>query len=275
MAVASNLRVTLVQSSLHWHSTEANLAMLEEKLWELNEPTDLIVLPEMFTTGFTNDAAALAEPMNSRTFRWMKQMAEKTQAVLLGSYIVREQTRFYNRLLWMEPDGSFAHYDKRHLFRMSDEHATFSPGGHRLIKVWKGWRVCPLICYDLRFPVWSRNVITDTGELSYDLLIYVANWPAVRSQVWQTLLQARAIENASYVVGVNRVDEDGNQIAYDGHSMVIDFQGDTIFEARDTDVVSTQTLSAEQLRTFRAAFPVHQDADRFSLESERVPDNVG
>ena len=267
MTVTSDLQVTLVQTSIHWHSIEANLAMLEEKLWQLDKPTDLIVLPEMFNTGFTNDAATLAEPMNSRTFRWMKQMAEQTQAVVLGSYIIREQNRFYNRLVWMEPDGSFACYDKRHLFRMSDEHTVFSSGHDRLIKSWKGWRICPLICYDLRFPVWSRNMATDTGELAYDLLVYVANWPAARQPIWLTLLQARAIENTSYVVGVNRTGEDGNQIAYDGHSVAIDFRGDTLLDTGYAEVVTTHTLSAKELREFREKFPVHQDADRFSLES--------
>lgn len=240
--------------------------MLEEKLWQLDGPTDLVVLPEMFTTGFTNAAAELAEPMNSRTFRWMKQMASQLQAVVLGSYIVREQQQFYNRLLWIEPDGAFAHYDKRHLFRMSDEHTVFSPGTDLLIRSWKGWRICPLICYDLRFPVWSRNQTSEAGELSYDLLIYVANWPAARSQAWQTLLQARAMENVSYVVGVNRVGTDGNQVAYDGSSAAIDFQGNLLFSEKDTEVVTTQTLSMKALREFREKFPVHQDADGFSIK---------
>ena len=266
MTTLPDLRVTLVQTAIHWHSIEANLAMLEEKLWQLDSPTDLIILPEMFNTGFTNEATTLAEPMNSRTFRWMKQMAEQTQAVLLGSYIVREQSRFYNRLLWMEPDGGFAHYDKRHLFRMSDEHTVFSPGDDRLIRLWKGWRICPLICYDLRFPVWSRNVMTDGNDVSYDLLVYVANWPAIRSQTWLTLLQARATENVSYVAGVNRIGEDGNQVNYDGRSAVIDFRGEMLFDAADAEEVTTQTLLGEELRRFREKFPVHQDADRFSLE---------
>ena len=267
MPTVSDLRVTLVQTSVHWHSIEANLAMLEEKLWQLSEPSDLIVLPEMFNTGFTNDAAALAEPMNSRTFRWMKQMAEQTQAVLLGSYMIREHDNFYNRLLWMAPDGSFAHYDKKHLFRMSDEHTVFASGQDRLIKSWKGWRICPLICYDLRFPVWSRNLTDSAHHLSYDVLIYVANWPAARSKAWLTLLQARAIENVSYVVGVNRVGEDGKQVVYNGHSVAVDFRGDILLNAENTEVIATQTLSASKLQEFRKNFPVHQDADRFSLSS--------
>ena len=271
MLPVPQLRITLVQTPIHWHSIEANLAMLEEKIWQLEGPTDIIVFPEMFTTGFTNEAASLAEPMNSRTFRWMKQMAQQTQALLIGSYIVREQHHFYNRLLWMEPDGSFAHYDKKHLFRMSDEHTIFSPGPERLIKSWKGWHICPLICYDLRFPVWSRNINTDTGELSYDLLLYVANWPAARRLAWSTLLQARAIENLSYVVGVNRIGEDGNQVKYDGHSAVFDFEGKTLFNAEDAETLTTCTLAKEELVAFREKFPAYRDADLFLLQ-QTIPD---
>ena len=267
MTPSPDLRVTLVQTAIYWHSIEANLAMLEEKLWQTEEPTDLIVLPEMFNTGFTNAVATQAEPMNGRTFRWMKQMAGQTQAVLIGSYIVREQGSFYNRLLWMEPDGSFAYYDKRHLFRMSGEHTVFSPGTNLLIKSWRGWRVCPLICYDLRFPVWSRNRVSDADKLSYDLLVYVANWPAARSKAWLTLLQGRAIENVSYVVGANRVGEDGNQVVYNGHSAVIDFRGDVLFDEADKEMITASTLSMSALQKFREEFPVHQDADAFSWDT--------
>lgn len=261
-----DLRVTLVQTAVHWHSIEANLAMLEEKLWQLDGPTDLVVLPEMFTTGFTNDAPTLAEPMNSRTFRWMKQMAAQWQAVLVGSYIVREKNAYYNRLLWMEPDGSFAHYDKRHLFRLSGEQNVYSPGNERLIRSWKGWNICPLICYDLRFPVWCRNQVTDTGELAYDLLLCVANWPAVRSDAWMTLLRARAIENQSYVLGVNRVGNDGNEIDYDGNSTVMNAEGDILSRSVDEEVLLSVTLSYEELQAQRQRFPVHLDADRFSMD---------
>ena len=262
-----NLSATLIQTDVHWLNIEANLAMLEEKIWQIEGETDIIILPEMFTTGFTNEAASLAEPMNSKTFRWMKQMAAQTQALLIGSYIVKENQHFYNRLLWMEPDGSFAHYDKHHLFRMSEEHAVYTPGQELLIKYWKGWNVCPLICYDLRFPVWSRNRLKADGTLSYDLLICVANWPAVRSDVWMTLLRARAIENASCVVGVNRVGEDGNGIAYDGNSVVMNAQGDISFREVDKESVATVALSYDDLMTHRRQFPVHLDADDFSLKN--------
>ncbi len=264
----TDLRVTLVQTSVHWHSVEANLAMLEEKLWQIDGATDLVVLPEMFTTGFTNAAPALAEPMNSRTFRWMKQMAAQLQAVLVGSYIVREKDAYYNRLLWMEPDGRFVTYDKRHLFRRSDEHTVYSPGVEQLIVSWKGWNICPLICYDLRFPVWCRNQVTDDGTLAYDLLLCVANWPAVRSDVWMTLLRARAIENQSYAVGVNRVGTDGNGIDYDGNSVAMNAEGDILERRVDEEVLFGVTLSYEELRKQRERFPVHLDADRFSLDLE-------
>ena len=265
MSGPSDLHVTLVQTAVHWHSTEANLAMLEEKLWQLDGPTDLVVLPEMFTTGFTNAAPTLAEPMNSRTFRWMRQMATQWQAVLTGSYIMREKNVYYNRLLWIEPDGHFVTYDKRHLFRLSDEHTVYTPGRERLIVSWKRWRICPLICYDLRFPVWCRNQVTDTGAPAYDALLCVANWPAVRSDAWMTLLRARAIENQSYVLGVNRVGSDGNGIDYDGNSVVMNAEGDILERRVDEEALLSVTLSYEALQEQRERFPVHRDADRFSI----------
>lgn len=255
------MNVTLIQPNLYWHDPVANRAMLEERIFALPNPTDLIVLPEMFTTGFTMDARTVAEPMNLTTFRWMRQMAAQTGAVVTGSYVVKTSDgRFFNRLVWMEPDGTSDTYDKRHLFRMAGEDHIYSAGTRRLIKEWKGWRICPLICYDLRFPVWSRN-----QNLDYDLLLYVANWPAVRRNPWNTLLQARAIENLSYVVGVNRVGKDENNHAYAGESAIIDFKGDVLFRRADTEVVHQQTLSLDDLRAFRAKFPAQLDADAFEL----------
>lgn len=300
------LRITLVQPNLHWQDPVANRAMLEERLFNLPEPTDLIVLPEMFTTGFTMDARAVAEPMNLTTFRWMKQMAAQTGAVVTGSYVVQEKggstgQQFFNRLVWMQPDGQFDTYDKRHLFRMAGEHDIYSAGTRRLIKEWKGWRICPLICYDLRFPVWSRNslasvineqsqpsspvLVAETepmapydspgspakkDQFAYDLLLYVANWPAVRRTAWNVLLQARAIENLSYVVGVNRVGTDGDPAtgtghAYAGESAVIDFRGEVLFRQADDEIVHQQTLSIDALQTFRAKFPANLDADGFTI----------
>lgn len=255
------MNITLLQTDLHWQDSVANRAMLEETLFTLPEPTDLIVLPEMFTTGFTMDARAVAEPMNLTTFKWLKQMAAQTNAVVTGSYVVQESGLFYNRLIWMEPDGQFAQYDKRHLFRMAGEEKTYSAGTSRLVREWRGWRICPLICYDLRFPVWSRNKQIAPDQLDYDLLLYVANWPAPRQTAWDTLLQARAIENLSYVAGVNRVGEDGNRHPYRGGSALVDFKGDVLFRQYDTETAHQQTLSLDDLKAFRAKFPAYLDAD--------------
>ena len=217
-----DLKITIIQTDPHWEDVEANLAMFEEKIWQVRGNTDVIVLPEMFTTGFTMAASRYAEHMNMRTFKWMRQMADQTGALILGSYIVTVHERYYNRLLWMEPGGNFKTYDKRHLFRMGNEHRTYSPGESLLIGTWKGWRICPLICYDLRFPVWSRNRWDKENErLDYDLAVYVANWPVARIGAWETLLRARAIENLSYVVGVNRLGQDGNGLEHNGNSAVI------------------------------------------------------
>ncbi|RYC67514.1 amidohydrolase [Spirosoma sordidisoli] len=264
------MHLTLLQPDLYWQNPVANRAMLEERIMTLPEPTDLIVLPEMFTTGFTMDAAAVAEPMNLTTFRWLKQMATQTGAVVTGSYVVREGSAFYNRLVWMQPDGQFDTYDKRHLFRMAGEDGIYTAGNRRLVKTWKGWRICPLICYDLRFPVWSRNTpapspTSNPAAFDYDLLLYVANWPAARRHAWNTLLQARAIENLSYVVGVNRVGTDGNGHPYTGDSAIIDPRGDVLFRQSDTEGLHQQTISLDELREFRERFPAHLDADFFEI----------
>lgn len=259
------MRITLIQPDLHWHDSVANRAGLEERIFNLPEPTDLIVLPEMFTTGFTMDARAVAEPPKLTTFRWLKQMAAQTDAVVTGSYVVQENGQYYNRLIWMQPDGQFDQYDKRHLFRMADEDKVYAAGTRRIIKEWRGWRICPLICYDLRFPVWSRNRDGVTGEPAYDLLLYVANWPAARRNAWNVLLPARAIENLCYVAGVNRVGTDGNAHPYTGDSAIIDPKGNVLFRQADTEIVHQQTLSLDELRTFRERFPAYLDADAFIM----------
>jgi omega-amidase len=264
-----DLRITIIQSDLHWEDIGANLASFEEKIWQVGQSTDVIVLPEMFTTGYTMMANRLAEHTNMRTFKWMRQMADQTGALILGSFISNVHDRFYNRLLWMEPGGNFKTYDKRHLFRMAEEHQVYSQGESLLIGHWKGWRICPLICYDLRFPVWSRNRWNPSlKKLSYDVLIYVANWPTVRSDAWETLLRARAIENVSYAVGVNRVGTDGNGIEYDGKSSIIGPKGDTIFTVEGIEAVKTIALSSNALQAFRDRFPAYLDADDFSVEAE-------
>jgi omega-amidase len=264
-----DLKVTIIQSDLHWEDIGANLAMFEEKIWQISEQTDVIVLPEMFTTGFSMKAPSLAEHMNMRTFKWMKQMADQTGALILGSFIASVHDRFYNRLLWMEPGGNFKTYDKRHLFRMAEEHKTYSQGESLLIGHWKGWRICPLICYDLRFPVWSRNRWNPSlKKASYDLLVYVANWPMVRASAWETLLKARAIENLSYTVGVNRVGLDGNGIEYNGHSVFIGPKGDSFFSVEGVEAIKTLTLNAHALQSYRDKFPALLDADDFTIEAE-------
>ncbi|MCC5921590.1 MAG: amidohydrolase [Cyclobacteriaceae bacterium] len=260
-----DLSICLIQADLYWQNIEANLNTFEEKIWEIEEPADLIVLPEMFNTGFTMQPKGLGEPMNSRTFRWMKQMAAQTQAVITGSYIVQEKGEYYNRLIWMRPDGSFEQYDKRHLFRMAGEDEQYSAGGQRLIVELKGWKVCPLVCYDLRFPVWSRN-FSEQDDLPYDLLIYVANWPEPRVNAWDKLLEARAIENLCYVAAVNRVGVDGNEVPYCGSSAMIDFKGEVLFRVRDVESISRHEISAAALEAFREKFPAHLDQDRFRVE---------
>lgn len=258
---AEEISITLIQSELHWENIPANLAMFEEKIWQIGKNTDLIVLPEMFSTGFTMNVKELAEPMNLTTFKWIKQQAAQTKAVVTGSYIVKEKDQYFNRLLWMQPDGNFTFYDKRHLFRMAGEHQYYAMGQSLVINQWKGWNFCGLICYDLRFPVWSRNAPT----LKYDCLYYVANWPQPRANAWNTLLRARAIENLSYVVGVNRVGQDGNGIAYTGESAVIDAKGNELFYQKDISAIPTITLKYSELLSFREKFPAYLDADNYEL----------
>lgn len=256
-----DLKISIVQSPLHWESPAANLAMLEEKIWRHSDLGDLIILPEMFSTGFSMNAASLAEPMNLTSFKWMRQMAAQTGAVVTGSLIIKDKDAYYNRLIWMQPDGNYQYYDKRHLFRMAGEHEVYSSGNKPLIVTLKGWRIMPLVCYDLRFPVWSRN----QGNV-YDLLIYVANWPEARSQAWKTLLPARAIENVSYVAGVNRIGQDGKGISYSGDSGVFNMKGDLLSDFGDQDIIRTISLSATDLQSFREKFPAFLDGDRFIIE---------
>lgn len=264
-----DLTITLLQSDLYWEEIDANLSAFEEKIWQIGRDTDVIVLPEMFTTGFTMNAPKLGEHMNMRTFKWMRQMADQTGALILGSFVAKVHDKFYNRILWMEPGGNFKTYDKRHLFRMANEHKTYSAGESLLVAEWKGWRICPLICYDLRFPVWSRNTYDAISKrLNYDLLIYVANWPTARVEAWSALLKARAIENLSYVVGVNRVGVDGNSIEYNGNSAIIGPKGEVIFSSEGIETIKTLELNANSLQAFRDKFPAYMDADDFSIENE-------
>lgn len=255
-----NLRIAAIQSELYWENITANLAHFEEEIAKIETKPDVIILPEMFSTGFSMNSKTLAEPMNLTTFKWMKQMAAKTNALMIGSFIASENNLFFNRLLWMEPSGDFDTYDKRHLFRMGNENEHFSAGKNRLIRNWKGWNICPLVCYDLRFPVWSRNVNNE-----YDILIYVANWPQARAYAWSSLLVARALENQAYVVGLNRVGEDGLGLKYSGNSAIFDFNGKILATESIKSKIIEAELSKSELEAFRTKFPAYLDADDFSV----------
>ncbi|MEO0731238.1 MAG: amidohydrolase [Bacteroidota bacterium] len=247
-----DLKVTLIQADLRWEDPTANRGYLSRLMAQISEPTDLIVLPEMFTTGFTMNPARHAEPENS--VNWLAEQAAKTGAVVTGSQAIVHGDKYYNRLFWVQPDGSYEHYDKRHLFTLAGEHEHYTAGEQRLLVQLKGWTICPLICYDLRFPVWSRN------REEYDLLIYVANWPAQRAYDWQTLLRARAIENQCYVVAVNRVGTDGNGHQYRGDSCVIDpGWRKTLYSVADKEVVHTEVLLADHLQEVRRKRPFLAD----------------
>lgn len=230
----------------------------------LEQGLDLIILPEMFPTGFTMDASAVAEPMNFLTTKWMKQMAAQTGSVVTGSLVIKEGLEYYNRLLWVEPFGGIGKYDKRHLFRMAEEDGHYSMGMERVIFEWKGWKICPQICYDLRFPVWSRNRVV-RKELEYDLIFNVASWPSPRIKAWDILLQSRAIENLSFAVGVNRIGNDGNGIPYSGHSAAYNFKGERLVYSENEEKVLYVTLDFEALKNYREKFPAWLDGDDFSL----------
>ncbi len=251
-----DLTLSLVQSELVWEQRQANLDRFAARLKPLAGTTDLVILPEMFSTGFTMNAGPLAEDLKGPTLGWMRDMARQLQADIAGSVIIGEEDFFYNRLLWVTPDGTFRTYDKRHLFRMGGEHKVYAAGGEVLTVALKGWRLRPFICYDLRFPIWCRN-----RRQAYDLAVFVANWPAARAAHWRTLLSARAIENQSYVVGVNRVGTDGNGVAYQGDSTVIGPQGTVRYHGEDREDIATLTLSRQELDDYREAFPAWKDAD--------------
>ncbi len=260
-----DLRITLIQSKLYWENPDANLAMFEEKLWKIKGPTDLIILPEMFTTGFSMNAKQLAESMNYKTFKWMKQQAAQSKATIMGSFIIKEGGNNFNRLVAISPDGNFFEYDKRHPFRLADEHETYTPGKDRLIFDLKGWKICPMVCYDLRFPVWARNTF-DGKQLDYDVLIYVANWPAPRVNAWDGLLTGRAIENLSYSVGVNRVGDDEKGHNYLGHSAVYNYKGENLFFNEGEEIIETINLNYQDMMAFREKFAFYLDSDSFNIE---------
>lgn len=262
-----DLRISLVQGDTRWHDPEANRAYYGALLAPLAGATDLVVLPETFTSGFSNDAIERAEGMDGPTVAWIREQAARLGAAVTGSVQLRTEQGVFNRLLWATPDGGLAHYDKRHLFRYAGEHRRYTPGRDRLTVEWKGWRINPQVCYDLRFPVFCRNRydVERAGGLDFDLQIFVANWPSPRAHAWRTLLRARAIENLCYVAGANRVGRDGNGLDYSGDSAVVDFLGQAQVEAHGREQVLTSTLSAEALAAHRAHFPAMLDADAFQL----------
>lgn len=253
------LRVSLIQYNIAWEDPLANCALLEEKLQNLINQTDVVVLPEMFSTGFSmNDQGA--EIGDGSVIKWLKLMANRLNALVVGSIKCKENNQFFNRFVALTPNGEKFSYDKKHLFRMGGEDQFYTPGNERCIISYKNWKIAAFICYDLRFPVWSRNV-----NNAYDLAIYVANWPAVRSHAWSTLLQARAIENLSYVVGVNRIGQDGNEIQYQGDSALISYLGDHLLNLSHEDAMQTYRISKTDLIEFRTKFPANLDADHFEL----------
>jgi len=276
-----SLTITTIQTNLHWENKTLNLKMLENKISNIEERTEIVVLPEMFSTGFSMQPEKLAETMDGETVQWMKRIAAEKKIIVTGSIIIKEmgltetvRPRYYNRLIWMLPNGQYGIYDKRHRFAYGGEDAEFTAGSKRLIASVKGWKLNLLVCYDLRFPVWSRQTLNSNslpekeGELvlpEYDVLVYVANWPDRRIHVWRTLLQARAIENQCYVVGVNRVGDDGNNIHYSGESMIVDPMGEVLYTIKEEEDIFTIVLNKEHLNSVREKLPFWKDADRFQI----------
>lgn len=267
----STLRFTLIQADLRWEDKNANLKMLEEKIASLTQPTQVVVLPEMFSTGFSMKPEVLAETMDGPTVQWMKRVAAERRLILTGSVIIEDgvnedgKPAYYNRAIWMLPTGQYGYYNKRHLFAFANEDQHYSGGTERLIASVNGWKVNLLVCYDLRFPVWARQQFDEDRNFEYDVLIYVANWPERRNTAWKALLQARAIENQCYVIGVNRVGHDGNDIYHSGDSMVIDPLGEILYhKAHDEDAVTIE-LRKDHLQQVRERFQFWRDADDFQV----------
>lgn len=259
-----DLRLTLLQADLYWQDPAANREMFSKQIAAVADQSDLIVLPEMFTTGFTMDAADNCEEPDGESTQWLQEMADSNGTDVCGSLVIRDGDHYYNRLIWTQPGKTPSSYDKRHLFRVGGEHENYTPGRQRLIVELGEWRICPLICYDLRFPVWSRC------NNDYDLLIYVANWPTARRSAWLSLLPARAVENLCYVAGVSRIGTDGNGVECSGDSMIVDYVAEVLAEGGDRETSVSATLSLNKLERYRNKFPAWKDADSFSLtDSER------
>ncbi len=272
---AGTLLVTIVQSSLHWENPAANLKMLEEKIRAVTGKMEVVVLPEMFNTGFTMNAGPLAEKMDGVTVEWMRRLSTSLRIILTGSIIIKEEEKYFNRLIWMLPGGEYGFYDKRHLFGYAQEDHYFQAGSKRLITAVKGWKLNMQICYDLRFPVWARQTmplkgVPDLEEIApeYDVLVYVANWPEKRRHAWITLLQARAIENQCYVVAVNRTGYDGNTIYYSGDSMIVDPLGTILYSAENREELFTVALPTNKLSETRNNLPFLKDGDPFLIGNQ-------
>ncbi len=258
------MRIAALQTTVFWENPKLNYAHINEHLKKVKD-VDLIILPEMFTTGFSMNSNLIAEETNGETLQWMKAIAKDKESIITGSIAVKENDKFFNRLLWVLPNGDFSFYDKRHLFRMAEEDLSYQSGSTRSLFNVNNFQVCPLICYDLRFPVWSRNNSIN-GKPAYDCLIYIANWPAARVDSWITLLKARAIENQVYVIGINRVGVDGNGVEYCGGSRVFDFKGVRLDEFQDNqEILQLIELNITELDIFRKKFPVILDADHFKI----------
>jgi predicted amidohydrolase len=258
--MAAELNIIAIQTNIAWEDRDTNLADYEQQIESITDKKEVIVLPEMFTTGFSMQPEALAEDMNGVSVTWMKNMAAKHRCIITGSLIIKEEGKFYNRLLWVQPDGKIGQYDKRHLFGYAEEDKHYTPGSKRLIAQVKGIRICLMVCYDLRFPVWARN----QGE-EYDVLLYVANWPEKRSLAWKTLLQARAIENQCYVIGVNRVGMDGKGINYSGGSSFISPMGEILWQLEGAPATRHLLVQQEVVNDTRQQLPFLKDADKFIL----------
>ncbi len=261
-----DLNIVLLQSDIFWEDAEKNLAHFSSLVDDIREPVDLVVLPEMFSTGFTVNTGKCAETMNGPSMHFLKETAGKRNCMVVGSLLIGEETVFYNRLVCMSPDGTFRTYNKRHLFRLSEEYKVVRAGDKKIIVQKGDWHFLPLVCYDLRFPVWSKNTYRN-GKHEYDFLVYPSNWPQSRSYVWRSLLIARAMENQSYVIGVNRIGTDGYGIRYSGNSMVVDPKGIIVAEAGDKEEILQATLSMEELNLYRESTKFGLDWDRFTIET--------
>lgn len=253
------MKVALIQTSLIWENPLENRSHLAQKITGFMEDVDLIVLPEMFSSGFTMNPKNVAENMEGETVLWLKHLAKAKNCAITGSLVIKKKGNFYNRLLFVFPDGTIQHYDKRHLFTLAGEEKVYSPGKEKLFVEYKGFKICPLICYDLRFPVFSRNTE------DYDVLIYVANWPKIRTNAWDILLKARAVENMCYTIGVNRVGTDENNHEYIGHTQLVDFLGNYILEPQETEGVYIVEFTKEKLIETREKLAFLNDRDEFTL----------